>query len=162
MPEIIWGLLYLMIQMQEINGKDIKTTFSQNLRNSPIQGDTDIGGAVLKAVEMLDAERNPELPSVIILLSDGNTDFPYDNTGEYYKQSKENKEKAIERARENRYSVFSVCLNENNEANTAELADISNATGGQFVEVGKAEDLKEVFGYFYNIIYSTETISIVD
>ncbi len=38
------------IQMQEINGKDIKTTFSQNLRNSPIQGDTDIGGAVLKAV----------------------------------------------------------------------------------------------------------------
>ena len=150
------------IQMQEINGKDIKTTFSQNLRNSPIQGDTDIGGAVLKAVEMLDAERNPELPSVIILLSDGNTDFPYDNTGEYYKQSKENKEKAIERARENQYSVFSVCLNENNKANTAELADISKATGGQFVEVGKAEDLKEVFGYFYNIIYSTETISIVD
>ena len=28
--------------------------------------------------------------------------------------------------------------------------------------MGKAEDLKEVFGYFYNIIYSTETISIVD
>lgn len=150
------------IQMQEISGKDIKMKFSQGLRNSPVQGDTDIGGAVLKAVEMLNVEKKPELPSVIILLSDGNTEFPYDETGERLNLSNQNKETAITQARDNGYSVFSVCLNENNEANTGELEEISNATSGRFVEVGKAEDLKEVFGNFYNIIYSTETISIVD
>ena len=148
--------------LQEISGKEMKTLFSQNLRNAPVRGDTDIGGAFLTAVDMLNANKNPNLRSAIILLSDGNTDFPNDNTGERLTQSNNNKQEAINKARENGYPVFSVCLNANNTANTAELRDISNATAGQFVEVGEAEDLKTVFANFYNIIYSTETIPIAD
>lgn len=155
------GIIETM-SLQEISGREMKTIFSQKLRNSPVRGDTDIGGAFLTAVDMLNANKNPDLPSVIILLSDGNTDFPYDDTGERLTQSNNNKQKAVNRARENGYPVFSVCLNANNTANTAELRDISNATAGQFVEVGEAEDLKTVFANFYNIIYSTETIPIAD
>ncbi len=150
------------MDMQEINGKDMKTALSQSLRSSAVRGDTDIGSAIQVAVDMLDSGRNPNNPSVIILLSDGNTDFPSDSTGALLAQSDANKQDAINRARQNGYPVFSVCLNANHTANTEELADISNATAGQFVEVTKAEDLKEVFARFYNIIYSTETINIAD
>lgn len=150
------------LNLAEINGKTMKEALSQDLRNSAVQGDTDIGSAIQVAANMLDANRNPDLPSVIILLSDGNTDFPSDTTGALLQQSNANKQDAINRARQNGYPIFSVCLNANQKANTEELADISNATGGQFVEVSNAEDLKEVFQRFYNIIYSTETISIAD
>lgn len=150
------------IGLQEINGRNMKTALSQDLRNSVIGGDTDIGSAIQEAVNILDAGRNPDIPSVIILLSDGNTDFPYDSTGTLLQQSNLNKQDAISRARQNGYSVFSVCLNANKKANAEELADISNATAGQFVEINQAEDLKEVFAQFYNVIYSTETINIAD
>ena len=79
------------------------------------------------AVDMLDSSRNPNIPSVIILLSDGNTDFPSDSTGALLQQSNANKQDAINRARQNGYPIFSVCLNANHTANTEELADISNA-----------------------------------
>lgn len=148
--------------LEELNGKAMKEALSQKLRNSAVQGDTDIGSAIQVAADMLDANKNPDLPSVIILLSDGNTDFPSDTTGALLQKSNENKQDAINRARQNGYPIFSVCLNANQKANTEELADISNATGGQFVEVNNAEDLKEVFARFYNIIYSTETIGIAD
>lgn len=148
--------------IEEISGKSMKEALSQNLRNSAVQGDTDIGTAIQVAANMLDSKRDPNLPSVIILLSDGNTDFPSDTTGALLQQSNANKQDAINRARQNGYPIFSVCLNANQKANTEELADISNATGGQFVEVNDAEDLKEVFARFYNIIYSTETINIAD
>jgi len=148
--------------LKEISGRDMKMALSQELRNAAVGGDTDIGGAIRAAADMLDSGRNPDIPSVIILLSDGNTDFPSDSTGALLQQSNADKQDAINRSRQNGYPVFSVCLNANQEANTEELADISNATAGQFVEVSEAEDLKKVFAQFYNIIYSTETINIAD
>lgn len=150
------------MDLQEMGSKDMKMALSQELRNSPVAGDTDIGTAIQTAVNMLDSSRNPNIPSVIILLSDGNTDFPSDTTGALLQQSNANKQDAINRARQNSYPIFSVCLNANHTANTEELADISNSTAGQFVEVSEAEDLKDVFNRFYDIIYSTETINIAD
>lgn len=150
------------IDLKEMSSKDMKNALSQSLRESAVTGDTDIGGAVKLATDMLDANRNTSLPSVIILLSDGNTDFPSDSTGTLLQQSNANKQAAIEAARQNGYQVFSVCLNANQKANTEELADYANATGGQFVEVQNAEDLKEVFQRFYDIINATKSISIAD
>lgn len=148
--------------IQEINGKQMKETLSQGLRTAETKGDTDIGAAILTAAEMLDESRDAALPSAIVLLSDGNTDLPEDTTGEMLKQSEASKKEAIERARQNRYPIYAICLNANSAANPAELSDIANATAGQFVEVSKAEDLKEVFAKFYNMIYSTETVNIAD
>lgn len=150
------------IDLQEVNGKAMKEQISQALRNSPVAGDTDIGTAIQMAATMLDEGRDTSLPSAIILLSDGNTDLPSDTTGQLLAQSNANKQDAVNRARANTYPVYSICLNANGGANPAELADISNATGGTFMEVNNAEDLKDVFAKFYNMIYTTETISLVD
>lgn len=150
------------IDLQEVNGKELKEQISQTLRNSQVAGDTDIGTALQMAVTMLDEGRDTSLPSAIILLSDGNTDLPSDTTGQLLAQSNANKQDAVNRARTNTYPVYSICLNANGAAKPEELTDISNATGGVFMEVNNAEDLKDVFAKFYNMIYTTETIPLVD
>lgn len=150
------------MDLQDMNGKQMKENLSQALRNSAIGGDTDIGTAIQLAATMLDESRDTTIPSAIILLSDGNTDLPADTTGQQLAQSNANKQDAVNRARANSYPVYSICLNANGQANPAELADIANATGGVFMEVNNAEDLKEVFAKFYNMIYSTATVNIAD
>lgn len=150
------------VDLQAISGKQMKEQLSQTLRNSQVSGDTDIGTAIQMATAMLDESRDTSLPSAIILLSDGNTDFPNDTTGQLLAQSEANKQDAINRARNNSYPVYSICLNANGAANPEELMDIANATGGVFMEVNNAEDLKAVFEKFYNMIYSTATTPIVD
>lgn len=142
-----------------INGqrdKDSKSYFFQSIQPN---SSTNIGAALLKATEMLEADGDKNLPSVIVLLSDGNTDMP---TDEQQAQSLDDKAEAIQQAREKGISIYSVCLNANQKAEAEEMLQISNATGGHFVEVQKAEDLRDVFNTFYNLIYGTSTITIVD
>ena len=118
--------------------------------------------AIELATQMLQNSGNSNLRSAIILLSDGNTDLPKDTTGQELAASEQSKTNAIDTARAQGIRIHSVCLNANGAAKKQELQDISDATGGVCVEVKSAEDLKEVFNQFYNIIYSTETINIAD
>lgn len=120
-------------------------------------GYTNIGEALSKAVDMLVSEGNGDLPSVIVFLSDGNTEMPTDSEQNI---SLEEKASAIQKARENHVSIYTVCLNANNKADISEMEQISKATGGEFQEVGKADDLVEVTGIFYNMIYGTSRISL--
>ena len=145
-----------------MNGKVAKTELSNSIRAASSDGDTDIGKAIELATNMLRDSGNKELDSVIILLSDGNTDLPKDKTGQALAASEASKQNAINNANNNGYKIHSVCLNSNGNANPEELRMISEATGGVSVEVRSAEDLKEVFNQFYNIIYSTETVVLAD
>lgn len=122
-------------------------------------GYTNIGEGLSTAVDLLISRGNEELPSVIIFLSDGNTDMP--STDEYT-VSIDQKTEAIQKARDNNISVYAVCLNANGSADSNEMKQISEATGGSFQEVVQAADLQEVFNVFYNLIYGTSTILLVD
>ncbi len=146
----------------EISGKTSKDELSGNIRGAKSNGDTDIGKALEAATQMLLSSGNKSIPSAIILLSDGNTDLPKDVTGEALKASEQSKQNAIDTARENGIKIYTICLNANGQARPEELRDISDATGGSCVEVRNAEDLKDVFSQFYNIIYSTDTINLAD
>lgn len=141
-----------------LNGRDNKNALSQSIRAVSCQGDTDIGKAIEVAARMLKESGNPELASAIILLSDGNTDLGGDHAG--LKTSLESRENAIGIARENDCKIYSICLNADGTADTAELEELSDATGGTCVAVEGAEDLKAVFNQFYDMIYSTETIEL--
>src|SRR5699024_8929427 len=72
------------------------------------------------------------------------------------------KAEAIQKARDRGIKIYTVCLNANNKADITEMQQISEATGGTFEEVKSAEDLKSVFNDFYNLIYGTSTIQLVD
>ena len=125
----------------------------------PTGGWTNIGQGLSLAVDELNAKGRAENPSVILLLSDGNTDMA---TPEEKQASLDLKAEAIQKARESSIAIYSVCLNANRAADTSEMAQISKATGGVFLEVGKAEDLRDVFNTFYSLIYGTSVIELID
>lgn len=151
--------IILKQDIEKIDGITSKEGLSRKVRNSGSNGDTDIGKAIETATKMLQEQGNPNLSSAIILLSDGNTDL---KSSSAYEASIESKKNAIDIARANGYKIYSVCLNANNEADAAELKEISESTGAISIEVKSADDLKDVFNYFYNIIYSTETVVLGD
>lgn len=63
-------------KLTAVNGSEGKSALSAVIReNTAKQGDTDIGGALECAVNMLDEDADVDLPSAIILLTDGNTDL---------------------------------------------------------------------------------------
>lgn len=150
------------MDLKEMSGSNAKNQFSDEIRAAYSNGDTDIGKAIDLATDMLEQSGKIDLPSAVILLSDGNTDLSKDKTGEATTLSEQLKQKAIDRARNNGYQIYSICLNSNGAANPEELHEISAATGGTCVEVKTAEDLKEVFRQFYSIIFSTETVVLAD
>lgn len=122
-------------------------------------GYTNIGAALTAAVDQLESGANSKLPSVILFLSDGNTEMP---TEDGLKISLDQKADAIERARTSGVPIYSVCLNSNHRADAGEMEQISSATGGVFQEVENADDLMDVFNTFYNLIYGTSTITLAD
>lgn len=140
-----------------VSGSADKAKIQSAMEKAPVNGGTDIGLALDKAVKMLDDNRNEKLPSAIVFLSDGNTDL---DTDEDYANSKKQKASAINIAREKDYKVYSICLNVDGTADKKELSQISEATSGAFDEVKNADDLKDVFSRFYNLIYSTSTTEI--
>lgn len=143
-----------------VSGNGAKKTISKAIRNNKLAADTDIGGALLEATTLLDEKANKNLPSIIILLSDGNTDF---DEQKQIDKSKQDKETALEKARDNGYSIYTVSLNSNGKADAKELKNIANATkDGMFEEVNNAKDLKNVFDKYYTKIYGTESSKLVD
>lgn len=144
----------------EVDGNLAKKALSKSIRDSRLDADTNIGGALLKATEMLDEKANNNLPSIMILLSDGNTDF---DDPKKVKESREQKETALEIARDKGYSVYAVCLNNDGKADGKELESIARATkDGMFEEVNDSADLKDVFDRFYTKIYGTKSLKLVD
>ena len=137
-----------------------KNLITDMLESVPSNGGwTNTGAGLARAVEMIKSHADPTLPSVILFLSDGNTDMP---TKEEINASKEQKAEAIQEARELGIKIYSVCLNANQSADISEMQQLADATGGVFKEVEKAEDLQDVFNAFYNLIYGTSTITLVD
>ena len=122
-----------------------------NIRNISPRGDTNIGRGLQTAVDMLNTDKDPNLPSIILLLSDGNTDLP---TEDEIALSLREKADAVQMMMESDYKVYAISLNADGSANSAELSQIANATSGEFEEVTKAADLDAVFALYYFLIYN--------
>lgn len=141
------------LPISEIQTLDDKKKVLDDLKTIiPGAGDTNIGLGLAAATDMLDTQRNTALDSVIILLSDGNTDLKEQSAmeeSEYYK------EYAIGHARAGKYRIYCVGLNTNGQMNGSELQYIADQTGGEFVEVSDPADLSKVTETFYNVIYDT-------
>lgn len=138
-------------------GKNVVTDMLESVPSNG--GWTNTGAGLARAVEMIKSNADPALPSVILFLSDGNTDMP---TKEEIDASMDQKAEALQDAREQGIKIYSVCLNANQSADVSEMQQLADATGGVFREVEKAEDLQDVFNAFYNLIYGTSTITLVD
>ncbi len=145
-----------------INSKSDKESVTDQLKKVKVSGWTNTGAALITATDDLISNGNPDLPSVIILLSDGNTLMSKNGKDSKTIKSLEDKAEAIQIARDNDIKIYTVCLNADKTADITEMEQISSATGGEFREVSNAEDLTEIFNVFYNMIYGTSTQKLVD
>ena len=127
-------------EVKETNGKKAKKAFADAISQVECSEWTNIGGGLYKAVELLE-KGDPSLDSAIIILSDGNTEMPDD---ESKKNSLDQKADAVEACRNKGIPIYSICLNVDGKADPGELKQISDATGGQSTEVKSADDLKDV------------------
>lgn len=142
-----------------VDSQQDKEDFVKQMNSVEVSGWTNTGDALLAAVENLLTNGDPNLPSVIVFLSDGNTKLGDKDETE---ASLSTKADAIQMARENNIEIYTVCLNADQSADISEMEQISAATGGVFQEVNHAKDLGNVFNTFYNLIYGTSTVTLVD
>ena len=143
-----------------VNGPSEKDAVVRTIRDVPAPGGwTNIGAGLDTALDRLEEKGNPELPSVIILLSDGNTAM---YTDELTRAAAGVRDEAVRRAREAEVPVYSICLNCNGTADSSEMERISDETGGVFTEVRRAEDLNRVFEVFYELIYRSSSVTLAD
>lgn len=144
-----------------MEGKTDKMALADQIRQAGTRRNTDIGTALLAAVDALNAQNQLNgMDSVVILFSDGRTDL--DGNEEAYEKSLQNKEDAIVKAQENGIPVYSICLEASDVADPAELQDISSRTSGGFVAVNSAEDLSQAFEEFYSLIFSASCENTID
>lgn len=147
------------IELRQITEQATKDSIISSIKSVTPHGFTNIGQGLDVAVEMLSRSGQKDLPSVVIFLSDGETAMATDSELE---TSLKLKAEAIQKARDKGIKVYSVILNHNGGADTNEMKQIAQATGGEFQEVNDAKDLPDVFNSFYNLIYGTSSVPIVD
>lgn len=145
--------------ISEILDSETKKVYTDFFKGADTYNYTNIGAALDRSVNMIQTQGKQGLPSVIVLLSDGNTEMPDEAQ---QTESLTLKADAIQRARDAGIKIYTICLNANNKADVTEMQQISQATGGSFAEVKSAEDLKTVFNEFYDLIYGTATIQMID
>lgn len=122
--------------------------------------DTDIGSAVLRATELLAGmkEKN-DLPCMIILFSDGMTDFKSGSNDDAQKWSSYGKaQQALDAARAQGISINGIHLNVKDSAKdgTIEFQLYTHGTNGAFEEVTRPEDLAAAFRRIYKIVNNTD------
>ena len=139
-------------EIQPMNGQKAKDALLDEISHQEYSNYTNIGLGLLEAVNMLDSGRNNDLDSAIILLTDGNTEMP---NADQTQESMEMKAEAIERARKAGYKIFTICLNVNGAADSQEMRQIAEATGGEFVEVNSSDDLNDVETMFNKLIFNS-------
>ncbi len=142
--------------INSVNGKDEKMSVAKQIRDAGTGGDTDIGSALLTAVEQLEAEQQTnDNRSAIILFSDGRTDLGGDEKA--YEQSLANKDEAITRAQAAQIPIYGICLAASSVADPAEVAEIAERTSGSYVTINNADELSDAFEQFYRMIFNTSS-----
>lgn len=143
----------LQSDLRDLTSVQSRQEFVQRMDKVALEDWTNIGEGLRAAIGMLDSQRDTSLPSIILLLSDGNTDMPSD---EARQASLQTKAQAIEAARGAGYKIYAVSLNANGEADSNELRQVASATGGEFREVTSASDLQDVYDLYYSLVFSAK------
>lgn len=143
--------------LTEIKSMIDKKVISEAIRKADVKGDTDIGSAIEQALKDLQGKgADKNLPSSIVLLSDGETDL---GDAKSTKASLEKKDKMVKQAQKLGIPIHGICLNANNSANTQEVKNMAESTGGIYIEIKDAADLDKAFLEFYSLVYGEEVDS---
>ena len=142
-----------------MNSMEEKKALVREIESFSTTYDTDIGNAMLRATEILSGmqEKNG-LPCMILLFSDGKTDFSTGNRYGLLPRSLEKARTALQTAKEQGIQINGILLNVNGSAEGGDLEFrlYTEGTGGSFEEITSPESLTGAFRHFYSIINNTE------
>ena len=143
--------------LRSMEGMDDKKALIREVEAYTPSYDTDIGSAVLRATEMLTGMKAENgLPCMILLLTDGKTDFSAN--GQERKQiSWAVAREALDAAKAEGITINGILLNVDGKGDggRGEFEIYTRETGGSFAEVTRPEDLAGAFREFYSIINNT-------
>lgn len=150
-----------MESLVDANNIPEKERITNVIEEFMVFGDTNIGEALCTALDILVSSGNKELPSIILLISDGKTDLP--NSEEDALINAHNKQiEALKRARNNNVSIYTICLNGNDDECITEMRFMSDETHGETIVVDESEDLSDVFFRFYELLFGSYKHEIAD
>ena len=112
-----------------INTEDDRTALKKKVDElSELKGTTDIGMAVLHAVELLTSDETGGKGRFIVFLSDGKTVITENEAGRTLDDSKSDLTEGIINARNAGIPIYTIGLNANGDVDEAELNNISSST----------------------------------
>ena len=155
--------------IRAMNGMDEKKDLIHELEAFSPGYDTDIGSAMLRAAEMLcDMKEENDLPCMILLFSDGMTDFTTSDRQQRFRDSWGNAEKAVQLVQEEDIVINGILLNAEGKTERGReefrlytyrtSGTVSGEDGqlltrrGEFEEVRQAADLAPAFRRLYRIV----------
>ena len=141
--------------LEQLDGMEQKKALIRELEYYTPSYDTDIGSAVLRATELLTGMREENgLPCMILLFSDGMTDFSTDDISGRKLRSWAIADQALETAKAQGITINGILLNVDDiaEDGRIEFQLYTHGTHGAFEEVSRPEDLAAAFRRFYAII----------
>ena len=160
----------LQQDISEVTSQADKDNIMAQIQGQAASGYTDIGSALSAAVGMLKTVDN-DLPSVIVFLSDGATQLQETGDATLDAQALANsqalEQAAIRDAQAEGIAIHTVFLNYEGSMDQygqagQELQQIADGTGGKLIPVTQASDLTGVFNTFYEMIYGTSVVNVID
>lgn len=115
------------------------------------KGETDIGLGLREAYHLMDGYSGKKM---IVLISDGETDLEWSNTGRTENDSQQDIQEVIRLCQEEGTPIVTVAFGEEYEGETTELADISMQTNGESYSAESAEDLIPIFYDLFHTNFS--------
>ena len=148
-----------IIPIKEMNNQGDKDMLVNRIQAMKVGGDTNIGLGLSTAKDMLlEMQKQNGLPCVLLLLTDGNTDFSRGTVSSVSGAIKEAVAlgtEATDIARANNIKVYGIMLGDGKKVDGKALDEMESYTR-DYDSVTSADELPRAFRKFYSIINSTE------
>lgn len=127
----------------EMSDEEKKSQLSQMIKNTGYVGNTDIGLALNHAVSFLDPDDGRD--KLIILLSDGETDLRWSNTGRTKEISDADAAQAVAFCQEKGIPIHTIAFGSAYDGSKGQLQEISQNTNGILFDATGPDDLIQIF-----------------
>lgn len=147
-----------MLKLLENDGTDYSTLYGYSRKYG---GETDLGSALERAVEILVENKSDNHP-VIVLLSDGEIEISDSNGGKFIPNrqkiaaSEKKYNDAIQTAKENGITIYTVALTIKSKL----LRNAADSTDGLYHEISNPEDLPAVFNNIFAHLVGSDVVTL--
>jgi Mg-chelatase subunit ChlD len=126
-----------------------KTQLKKKIAGLRFSGYTDLGLGLSRGEELVEGAKDSSTRPIMILLSDGGTDFGPIPSGRTVEDSNKDVERVIGNAQAEGFPIYTIGLNHDGSVNAPQLETIATKTGGTSFITESAADLPEIFNKIF-------------